>query len=115
MSDRLSWAEIRRLALHHKKNLWTANLVAVLAACCAVPIPLLLPLLVDEVLLGHGDAALKWMNQLLPSAWQVAAGYIGLMLVATLCLRLAALAFNVVQAKLFAGLARISSTACAFA
>jgi len=104
--DRLSWAEIRRLALHHKKNLWTANLVAVLAACCSVPIPLLLPLLVDEVLLGHGDAALKWMNNLLPGGWQVAAGYIGLMLAATLCLRVAALAFNVVQAKLFAGLAK---------
>ncbi len=106
MSDRLSWAQIRRLALHHKKHLWTANLVAVLAACCSVPIPLLLPLLVDEVLLGHGDAALKWMNHLLPSAWQAPVGYIGLMLVLTLCLRLAALAFNVVQAKLFAGLAK---------
>lgn len=104
--DRLSWAEIRRLALHHKKNLWSANLIAVLAACCSVPIPLLLPLLVDEVLLGHGDAALKWMNHLLPSSWQVAAGYIGLMLALTLCLRLAALAFNVLQAKLFAGLAK---------
>nr|WP_249791877.1 ABC transporter ATP-binding protein [Pseudomonas putida] len=102
----MSWAEIRRLALHHKKNLWSANLIAVLAACCSVPIPLLLPLLVDEVLLGHGDAALKWMNHLLPSNWQVAAGYIGLMLALTLCLRLAALAFNVIQAKLFAGLAK---------
>ena len=105
-ADRLSWAEIRRLALHHKQNLWSANLIAVLAACCSVPIPLLLPLLVDEVLLGHGDAALKWMNHLLPSSWQVAAGYIGLMLALTLCLRLAALAFNVIQAKLFAGLAK---------
>ncbi|MDR2309268.1 MAG: ABC transporter ATP-binding protein/permease [Paucimonas sp.] len=106
MPDRLSWAEIRRLALHHRKALWSANLVAVLAALCSVPIPLLLPLLVDEVLLGHGDAALKWMNHFLPAGWQVAAGYIGLMLCATLCLRLAALAFNVVQARLFAGLAK---------
>ena len=104
--DRLSWAEIRRLAQHHNKALWTANGVAVLAALCSVPIPLLLPLLVDEVLLGHGDAALKWMNNLLPVSWQVAAGYIGLMLVFTLTLRCAALAFNVVQAKLFAGLAK---------
>ncbi|WP_459206300.1 ABC transporter ATP-binding protein [Pseudomonas sp. MLB6B] len=104
--DRLSWAEIRRLALLRPKRLWSANLVAVLAACCSVPIPLLLPLLVDEVLLGHGDAALRWMNHLLPSAWQVAAGYIGLMLALTLSLRLAALACNVVQAKLFAGLAK---------
>lgn len=105
-ADRLSWAEIRRLALHHKKNLWSANLIAVLAACCSVPIPLLLPLLVDEVLLGQGDAALQWMNHLLPASWQVAAGYIGLMLLLTLCLRLAALAFNVIQARLFAGLAK---------
>jgi hypothetical protein len=42
-----------------QKSLWIANGVAVLATLCSVPIPLLLPLLVDEVLLGHGDAALK--------------------------------------------------------
>ncbi len=50
--DSLSWAEIRRLALRHRKSLWLANGVAVLATLCSVPIPLLLPLLVDEVLLG---------------------------------------------------------------
>ncbi|NBA97255.1 ABC transporter ATP-binding protein [Pseudomonas sp. R5(2019)] len=105
-TDRLSWAQIRRLALHHKKALWIANGVAVLAAFCSVPIPLLLPLLVDEVLLGHGDAALQWMNHLLPDRWQAAAGYIGLMLLMTLTLRLGALAFNVMQARLFAGLAK---------
>nr|WP_306218746.1 ABC transporter ATP-binding protein [Pseudomonas sp. Pse1] len=104
--DRLSWAEIRRLALKHKKALWIANGVAVLATLCSVPIPLLLPLLVDEVLLGHGDAALKVMNHALPTAWQSAAGYIGLMLLITLTLRCSALLFNVVQAKLFAGLAK---------
>ncbi len=104
--DRLSWAEIRRLALHHKKALWIANLVAVLATLCSVPIPLLLPLLVDEVLLGHGDAALKVMNHLLPDPWQRAVGYIGLMLLVTLTLRCGALVFNVVQARLFAGLAK---------
>lgn len=104
--DRLSWAEIRRLALTHKKALWIANGVAVLATLCSVPIPLLLPLLVDEVLLGHGDAALKVMNHALPTAWQSAAGYIGLMLLATLALRCGALLFNVLQARLFARLAK---------
>ena len=104
--DRLSWAEIRRLALHHKKSLWIANGVAVLATLCSVPIPLLLPLLVDEVLLGHGDAALKVMNHALPEGWQKAAGYIGLMLFVTLLLRCGALLFNVIQAKLFAALAK---------
>ena len=104
--DRLTWAEIRRLALRHKKALWIANGVAVLATLCSVPIPLLLPLLVDEVLLGNGDGALKVMNHALPAAWQQAAGYIGLMLLITLVLRCAALVFNVVQARLFAGLAK---------
>ncbi len=103
---RLSWAEIRRLALQHRKTLWVANAVAVLATLCSVPIPLLLPLLVDEVLLKHGDAALQVMNHLLPGSWQTALGYIGLMLLVTLSLRCGALLFNVLQARLFAGLAK---------
>lgn len=104
--DRLSWTEIRRLAARHKKALWIANGVAVLATLCSVPIPLLLPLLVDEVLLGHGDTALKFMNQLLPDSLQTSVGYIGLMLLATVCLRLGALVFNVIQARLFARLSK---------
>ncbi len=104
--DRLTWAEIRRLAMRHKKALWIANGVAVLATLCSVPIPLLLPLLVDEVLLGNGDAALKIMNHWLPSAWQSSVGYIGLMLAITLALRCGALLFNVLQARLFSRLAK---------
>ena len=106
MPERLSWAEIRRLALRHRKSLLLANLIAVLATLCSVPIPLLLPLLVDEVLLGHGDAALQVMNRLLPTQWQQAAGYIGLMLTLTLSLRLGALISNVLQARLFARLSK---------
>jgi ATP-binding cassette subfamily C protein len=104
--DRLTWAEIRRLALRHRKSLWLANLVAVLATACTVPVPLLLPLLVDEVLLGHGNAALQWMNHLLPASAQKPVGYIALMLVFTLSLRLASLVFNVLQARQFARLSK---------
>ncbi|MCP8466511.1 ABC transporter ATP-binding protein/permease [Pseudomonas sp. ZM23] len=106
VADRLSWAEIRRLAFHHRKALILANLVAVLATACSVPIPLLLPLLVDEVLLGKGDAALQVMNNWLPQAWHKPVGYIGLMLVVTLLLRSCALVFNVLQARLFARLSK---------
>ncbi len=105
-TDRLSWAEIRRLALGHRKPLLLANGLALLASLTSVPIPLLLPLLVDEVLLGQGDAALKVMDRLLPAAWQTSVGYIGLMLLATLLLRSASLLFNVLQARLFAGLSK---------
>ncbi|AYC33585.1 ABC transporter ATP-binding protein [Pseudomonas cavernae] len=106
MRDRLSWAEIRRLALRHKKALLLANAVAVLATLCSVPIPLLLPLLVDEVLLKQGDAALKVMDHFLPASWQSAVGYIGLMVALTLLLRGSALVFNVLQARLFARLSK---------
>ena len=106
MPDRLTWAEIRRLALRHRKGLILANLIAVLATLCSVPIPLLLPLLVDEVLLKQGDAALRVMDRFLPADWQSAAGYIGLMLVLTLALRLGALVSNVLQARLFARLSK---------
>jgi len=106
MLDHLSWAEIRRLAQRHKKSLWLANGVALLATLCSVPIPLLLPLLVDEVLLQDGDAALKVMDRFLPSAWEIAVGYIGLMLVLTLVLRCSSLLFNVLQARLFASLSK---------
>ena len=106
LADRLSWAEIRRLALRHRKALFLANAVAVLTTLCSVPIPLLLPLLVDEVLLGNGDAALLVMNRFLPVAAQQAVGYIGLMLVLTLVLRGSALCFNVLQARLFARLSK---------
>lgn len=106
LADRLSWAEIRRLALRHRKALLLANAVAVLTTLCSVPIPLLLPLLVDEVLLGNGDAALLVMNRFLPVAAQQAVGYIGLMLVLTLLLRGSALCFNVLQARLFARLSK---------
>ncbi|HEX8541873.1 MAG TPA: ABC transporter ATP-binding protein [Pseudomonas sp.] len=92
--------------MRHKKALWIANGVAVLATLCSVPIPLLLPLLVDEVLLGHGDSALKFMNRFLPDSLQTSVGYIGLMLLATVCLRLGALVFNVIQARLFARLSK---------
>jgi len=106
MADQLSWAEIRRLALRHRKALLLANLVAVLATLCSVPIPLLLPLLVDEVLLGQGDAALRVMDNFLPQGWQTAVGYIGLMLALTLLLRGSSLVLNVLQARLFARLSK---------
>jgi ATP-binding cassette subfamily C protein len=104
--DRLSWRQIRRLALQHKKALIIANLVALLTTLCSVPIPLLLPLLVDEVLLGNGRAALQVMDRFLPVAAQQPVGYIGLMLLLTLLLRSGALVFNVLQALLFARLSK---------
>ena len=45
------WRELFQHILRHRPTLIRANAVAILAAVIAVPIPLLVPLLVDEVLL----------------------------------------------------------------
>ena len=46
-----TWRSILLLAVRHKPRLVRANLLAILATAVSVPIPLLLPVLVDEVLL----------------------------------------------------------------
>ena len=104
--DQISWAQIRSLAVQHKRSLIFANILAILATLCSVPIPLLLPLLVDEVLLGQGGQALAIMDRWLPSMWQQAMGYIGFMLVLTFVLRLGSLLFNVGQSKMFTHLSK---------
>ncbi len=104
--DQISWVQIRSLAVQHKRSLIFANILAIFATLCSVPIPLLLPLLVDEVLLGQGGQALAIMNRWLPSMWQQAFGYIGFMLVLTFVLRLGSLMFNVGQSKMFTHLSK---------
>ncbi|AKX46444.1 ABC transporter ATP-binding protein [Thiopseudomonas alkaliphila] len=104
--DKLQWRYIKDLAWKQKKFLVLANLLAIFAALCAVPIPLLLPLLVDEVLLDQPAQAISLMQSVLPSAWQQPIGYIACILLTTLLLRLAALLFNAGQARLFAQLAQ---------
>lgn len=104
--DYISWAQIRRLAMQHKRSLILANILAIFATLCSVPIPLLLPLLVDEVLLGQGGQALEVMNVWLPSVWQQAVGYICFMLMLTFILRMSSLVFNVGQSKMFTHLSK---------
>ncbi len=38
----------------HKKVLIGANLVAILSTILTIPVPLLIPLLIDEIILGKG-------------------------------------------------------------
>ena len=102
MLDQISWREIRQLITQHKQSLIIANVFAILATLCSVPIPLLMPILVDEVILGQGDQALRVMNHFLPALWQQALGYVGLIVLVSLLLRTLSLVFNVAQSRLFA-------------
>lgn len=104
--ERLDWKLIRGLAWQHRRKIVLANLLAILATLASVPIPLLLPLLVDEVLLQQPGKALPFLSSILPQGWAVPVGFIGSLLLVTLVLRLSSLVFNVLQGRLFTQLAK---------
>ncbi|MCV6589809.1 MAG: ABC transporter ATP-binding protein/permease [Marinobacterium sp.] len=95
------WRYIRDVALEHKRELILANLIALLATLAMVPLPLLMPLLVDEVLLGQPGTVVNLLNGWAPEHWQGPVLYIGAILVLTVFLRLLSLVLNVWQSRQF--------------
>ncbi len=63
------WAEILNIALHHKRQIILAHVIAILATLLSVPVPLLMPLLVDEVLLNQPAFLVSTVNWLFPLNW----------------------------------------------
>ncbi|WP_431786107.1 ABC transporter ATP-binding protein [Vibrio harveyi] len=85
----------------HKSKLILANLIAVLATLISVPIPLLMPLMVDEVLLDKPASGLAAMNAVLPEAWHTPTGYIFFTLFLVVLMRAASQGFNILQSRQF--------------
>ena len=85
----------------HRRELISANLIAILGAAVSVPIPLLIPLLVDEVLLNQPGSTVAALQQLFPSEWHGAILYITAILLLTISLRLASLILGVWQTRQF--------------
>ncbi|MGF1802437.1 ABC transporter ATP-binding protein/permease [Vibrio gigantis] len=85
----------------HKSKLLFANIIAIFATLISVPIPLLMPLMVDEVLLDKPASGLEMMNYLLPSSLQTPTGYIALTLLLVIIMRTASQALNILQGRQF--------------
>ena len=96
-----SWNELVRMVLAHRRELVVANIVAILATAAAVPVPLLMPVLVDEVLLDQPATAVRAMDALFPEAWHGPVLYITAVLALTLVLRLISLVLSVWQTRTF--------------
>jgi len=92
--------------LQHKKQLLVGHVNALLATVLSVPVPLLMPLLVDEVLLHHPGAVLHTLDPFLPQEWRLPAVYIALILLFSLLLRLCALLLNIIQTRQFSNIAK---------
>jgi ATP-binding cassette subfamily C protein len=105
-ASRYGWSTLIATARQHKRTLVAAHLAAIAAVLCAVPIPLLMPMLVDEVLLERPGLAVEIMNRLAPSAWQGPVLYVCAILAITVTLRLSALGFIAWQVREFTRIAK---------
>ena len=98
---RYDWGRIFGIALRHRREILLAQVIAVSGVLANVPIPLLMPLLVDEVLLDKPAFLVDAMQAVFPAAWHGPVLYISTLLVLTISLRLLALFFNVWQMREF--------------
>jgi len=101
-----SWNTIYQIALEHKKELIASHFIAILATIASVPVPLLMPLLVDEVLLHKPGVIIKAVNLLFPVSWQIPILYIGVILLISVVLRIIAIIFNIIQSRQFSCIAK---------
>lgn len=105
-SQAYSWNTIYQIALEHKKELIVSHFIAILATIASVPVPLLMPLLVDEVLLHKPGTIIQTVNLFFPIDWQVPILYISVILLISLILRIIAIIFNIIQSRQFSCIAK---------
>lgn len=97
----INWSWLFIQAKKHRPRLITANIIAVIATLISVPIPLLMPLMVDEVLLHKPAEGIQYLNYLLPDQWQSPTGYILLVLFLVVLMRTVSQALNILQSRQF--------------
>jgi ATP-binding cassette subfamily C protein len=99
--DTISRAWLITQIKKHKSKLVFANIIAIIATLISVPIPLLMPLMVDEVLLDKPASGLDMMNHLLPASMQTPTGYIALTLLLVIVMRTVSQGLNILQGRQF--------------
>ncbi|MCW8921045.1 MAG: ABC transporter ATP-binding protein/permease [Sedimenticola sp.] len=96
-----NWSEVVSMVLQHHSELIKANIIAILGTIITVPIPLLIPLLVDEVLLNKPGPSVPFINSLFPDSWHSPLLYILVILLLTMAMRLTSLVLGVWQMRQF--------------
>lgn len=100
------WKGIFKIALQHKKILIRGHLIAILAALAMVPIPLLMPLLVDEVLLDSPSVIVMIIEWMMPSVWHSSILVIAVVMLLTILLRVSGVLLSVLQTRQFSIVAK---------
>lgn len=86
---------------NHKSRLIVANIIAIIATLISVPIPLLMPVMVDEVLLNQPAGGLEAMNTIMFDSWQTPIGYIAMTLLLVVLMRTFSQGLNILQGRQF--------------
>ena len=102
----MSWSYILDIIRQHKPTLVAANVIAILSALLSVPVPMLMPMLVDEVLLDKPGKLVSILEDVLPAAWQGPVVFILTVMLVTMVLRLLSLMLAVLQTRDFTLIAK---------
>ncbi|WP_178861698.1 ABC transporter ATP-binding protein [Thiomicrorhabdus cannonii] len=101
-----TWQRIFELVKRHKPRLVKAHIIALFAMLATVPLPLLLPILVDEVLLDKPGWIVGFLQSLVAPDWYGATYYIVAITIITIVLRVAGLGLGVWQMQQFTVIAK---------
>jgi len=103
-NKKMSWLTLLSAAKNYKKQIFIGQLFALIAVLSSLPIPLLFPMLIDEVLLKQPDWLVRTINNVITIEKEQ--GYIFVVLGVTLLLRVLYFLFNVLQIHLFAKISK---------
>ncbi len=103
---RYTWDRVMRIVREHRRELVWANGIAILAVLASVPLPLMMPLLVDEVLLKEPAMLVSTMNRIFPDSWHGPVMYITAVLIASVALRVSNVMLTVLQIRQFSLIAK---------
>ena len=96
-----SWQKILQITTDHKREIILAHIIAIIGASMSVPVPLLIPLLVDEVLLDQPATIVNTINTIFPTSWQGAVLTFTIVALVTLFLRFMSMILGVWQMRQF--------------
>ena len=98
-TDSCSIKGIIRQLLSYKRAVFWGNVLALFSTLLVVIIPLFIPILVDELLLGKDHGFITWISENLFSS--DTKGYVLFVLVLILFLRVASVFVSIIQSKIF--------------
>ena len=90
---------IIRQLFSYKKSVLLGNLLALLSTLLVVVIPLFIPILVDELLLGKDHGFIRWISENLFTS--DTKGYVLFVLVLILALRVSSVILSIIQSRIF--------------